>query len=424
MDSIDEIIMSDSFSTGEFGLKQLLQVWRDYYDEIFEVDLSNGSYRTMMNNGTAYWPQKGFVDIEVMTLAEQRVHPDDKEAFRSFFDLDLVRDNLQKGVYVSKLNFRIKSMNDEYIWVKIKNMIPTKTFGEQAHMFACFRKADKETDETLRYRQELNDALENERSQCAQKTALIDTIASEIRSPLSGIIGMAGLAMDDASKNSEATADKLLKIKDEARRLSRILNGVLRANRNEDDVPEFETEDHPVNNIQYIYGSGTDVPVSQGEYAELVPEDFAFSPDYVDDHEEFEPSQYDFTGRRILICEANSLNREVMAQQLKNAGAEVTDVDSGKAAVIEFVSKPAGHYDLVLMGIDTAEMDGYSAVRCIRICGKDDAREIPVFAATSKYLATDIAKAVDCGFDALFAKPVDFRALFDRINRQFLKISD
>ena len=421
MDSFDEIIMSDSLSTGEFGLKQLLQVWRDYYDEIFEVDLENGSYRTMMSDGNAYWAQKGFVDIEVILLAEQRVHPDDKEAFREFFDLDIIRENLKKGVYVSKISFRIKSMDGDYKWVKVKNMIPTKTYGEPAHLFACFRKTDKETDETLRYRQELTDALENERSQCAQKTALIDTIASEIRSPLSGIIGMAGLAMDDASKNSEATADKLLKIKDEARRLSRILNGVLRANRNEDDVPEFDAEDHPINNIQYIYGSGSDVPTFQGDYARRVPEDFAFSPDYSDEHDEIDLTHYDFSGKHILICEANSLNREVMLQHLKSAGATVTDVDSGKAAVIEFVSKPAGTYDLVLMGIDTAQMDGYSSARCIRICGKDDARDIPVFAVTSKYLASDITKAVDCGFDALFAKPVDFRTLFDKINRVFTK---
>ena len=126
MEKFDELMMSEAVAQGEYGLKQLLQVWRDYYDEIFEINLLTGSYRTMMGDALAYWQQEGFVEIDVILLAEQRVHPDDKEAFSRFYDLDLIRENLNKGIYVSKLSFRLKSKTGEYVWVKVKNMIPTK----------------------------------------------------------------------------------------------------------------------------------------------------------------------------------------------------------------------------------------------------------------------------------------------------------
>ena len=93
MDKYDEIVMSNVMASGDFGLNQLLQVWRDYYDEIFEVNLATGSFRTMMGDDNAYWTRQGFVEIEVILLAEQRVHPDDKQAFTDFFDLDMIKNN-------------------------------------------------------------------------------------------------------------------------------------------------------------------------------------------------------------------------------------------------------------------------------------------------------------------------------------------
>ncbi|MCR5321956.1 MAG: response regulator [Lachnospiraceae bacterium] len=416
MDNYDEMIMSNVMSSGDFGLKQLLQVWRDYYDEIFEVNLTTGEFRTMMGNDNQYWTQNGFVEIEVILLAEQRIHPDDKEAFANFFDLDLIRENLKRGIYVSKLNFRLKNKDGEYVWMKVKNMIPTTQDIGDIRFFACFRKADKETDETLRMRQEISDALENEKKLSAQKTALIDTIASQIRSPLSGIIGMAGLAAEDVS-DSDVTQERLLKIKDEAKRLSRILTDVLKAN-HIDELPDIEYDEQPVNQIQYIHGDSLALENEGKDNGRSIPENFV----YVSDKEEggmVDMSKFDFTGKKILVCEANSLNVTVITELLGKAGATVVAVDNGKSAVIEFVSKPAYTYDIALMGIDTAVLSGDSAAKCIRISGKDDAAEIPLFAVTSKDMPEDIIKAYESGFNAYFKKPVDFNMLFTKMAEQF-----
>lgn len=417
MEKFDEIMISDAIASGEFGLKQLLQVWRDYYDEIFEVNLTTGSFRTMMGDNATYWAQDGFVEIEVILLAEQRVHPDDKEAFSNFFDLDLIRENLKRGIYVSKLNFRLKNRDGEYVWMKVKNMIPTKQDIGDVHFFSCFRKADKETDETLRIRQEMSDALENERELSAKKTELIDMVASHIRSPLSGIIGMAALAAEDVH-DPEATQDRLLKIRDEARRISRILTEILKANRPE-EMPDIEYDEQPVNQIQYIHGDSLAFESEDRNNQRIIPENFAYVATIENEGNAVDMTPFDLKGKKILVCEANSLNVNVITELLARAGAEVVAVDNGKSAVIEFVSKPAFTYDIVLMGINTAELDGYSAAKCIRISGKDDASEIPIFAVTSRSMPEDIIKAYESGFSAYFAKPVDFNVLFGKMAEQF-----
>ena len=416
MENYDEIIMSNAMASGEFGLNQLLQVWRDYYDEIFEVNLTTGEFRTMMGNDHQYWTQNGFVEIEVILLAEQRVHPDDKEAFTEFFDLDTIRENIKRGIYVSKLNYRMKTENGEYIWMKVKNMIPTTQDIGDLRFFSCFRKADKETDETLRMRQEISDALENEKKLSAQKSALIDTIASQIRSPLSGIIGMAGLAAEDLS-DSNATQERLIKIKDEAKRLSRILTDVLKANHIE-ELPDIEYDEQPVNQIQYIHGDSLALENDARYNGRNIPENFV----YVSDKEEggtVDMSKFNFQGKKVLVSEANSLNVTVITELLGKAGATVVAVDNGKSAVIEFVSKPAYTYDIALMGMDTAVLSGDSAAKCIRISGKDDASEIPLFAVTSKDMPEDIIRAYESGFNAFFKKPVDFNVLFSKRAEQF-----
>ena len=97
----------------EAMLTQLLQVWRDYYDEIFEVDLQTGAFETLMEHDRSRWPVSGFAGIEVLILAEKIVHPDDKAAFTDFFDLEGIARRILDDIYVTKLNFRVKQENGD-----------------------------------------------------------------------------------------------------------------------------------------------------------------------------------------------------------------------------------------------------------------------------------------------------------------------
>ncbi len=404
----------ENFTT-EQRVGQLLQVWRDYYAEIFEVDLKTGSFDSLMGNDKSFWPRKGFVNIEVILMAEKLVHPDDKQSFKEFFDLDKVSKLINEGIYVTKLNFRLIDESGNYRWVKVKNIVPTKHITEEVRFFSCFRLVDEETGKDLQARQDLNDAVEQAKKKLEAKNALLNRIYREIKTPLNGIIGMTQLA-EGSNDDARRLAERIRKISEEARKLDKSMALI----REDDDTgadPEFESgalSDGTINKITYSVRKEVADKDDSGEEKTEIPDDFVYTSGKRRSEGKKQPN-YDFTGKRILVVEDNELNIEVMRELLEGAGAQVDIAEDGKKAVIRFVSMPAGTYDAILMDIDIPILDGYSSTRCIRISGKDDSREIPIYAVTSNNFNEDVIKSIEYGFSAFFAKPVDFRTLFEKL---------
>ncbi|MCR5520618.1 MAG: response regulator [Lachnospiraceae bacterium] len=404
----------ENFTT-EQRVGQLLQVWRDYYTEIFEIDLKTGSFDSLMGNEKSFWPRKGFVNIEVILMAEKLVHPDDKQAFKEFFDLDKVSKLIGEGIFVTKLNFRLIDETGDYRWVKVKNIVPTKHITDDVRFFSCFRLVDEETGKDLQARQDLSDAVEQARKKLEAKNALLNRIYREIKTPLSGIIGMTELA---AENNDDAArlADRIRKISEEARKLDKSMS-LIREDEDTGNDPEFANEplgDGAINKITYSVRKEVADKVDNEEEKTEIPDDFVYTSGMKKDGSRKKPV-YDFTGKKILVVEDNELNIEVMRELLEGAGAEVDIAEDGRKAVIRFVSMPAGTYDAILMDIDIPILDGYSSTRCIRISGKDDSRDIPIYAVTSNNFNEDVIKSIEYGFSAFFAKPVDFRTLFEKL---------
>lgn len=404
----------ENFTT-EQRVGQLLQVWRDYYTEIFEVDLKTGSFDSLMGNEKSFWPRKGFVNIEVILMAEKLVHPDDKQAFKEFFDLDKVGKLISEGIFVTKLNFRLIDEAGDYRWVKVKNIVPTKHITDEVRFFSCFRLVDEETGKDLQARQELNDAVEMAKKKLEAKSALLNRIYREIKTPLSGIIGMTELA---AENNDDAArlADRIKKISEEARKLDKTMS-LIREDEDTSEDPELINDalnDKAINKITYSVRKEVADKTDDGEEKTEIPDDFVYTSGKRKEGNKKKPV-YDFTGKRILVVEDNELNIEVMRELLEGAGAEVDIAEDGRKAVIRFVSMPAGTYDAILMDIDIPILDGYSSTRCIRISGKDDSRDIPIYAVTSNNFNEDVIKSIEYGFSAFFAKPVDFRTLFEKL---------
>ncbi|MCR5431639.1 MAG: response regulator [Lachnospiraceae bacterium] len=401
--------------TTEQRARQLLQVWRDYYAEIFEVDLKTGSFVSLMGNEKSLWPGKGFVNIEVILMAEKMVHPDDKQAFKEFFDLDRVSELINSGIYVTKLNFRLADETGNYRWVKVKNIVPTKHISDDVCFFSCFRLVDEETGKDLKARQELSDAVIQARDKLESKKALISRIYKEIKTPLSGIIGMTELA-DENKDDIVRLTDRIKKISEEARKLDRSMAFIRENEDSDEDLDLFghgELSDGAINKITYNVRKEVSEKAAVKEEKTEIPEDFVYTSGMkkngINQH------NYDFSGKRILVVEDNELNIEVMRELLEGAGAQVDVAEDGRRAVIQFVSKPAGTYDAILMDIDIPILDGYSSTRCIRISGKDDSHEIPVYAVTSNNFNEDVIKSIEYGFSAFFSKPVDFRTLFEKL---------
>jgi CheY-like chemotaxis protein len=109
-------------------------------------------------------------------------------------------------------------------------------------------------------------------------------------------------------------------------------------------------------------------------------------------------------GVRILVADDFVDTREVMRLLLELRGHEVIEAANGQEAVERAVEHRP---DFVLMDLDMPVMDGFHATRCLRNAG--ETAEIPIV-ALSAHSADDVwrAKALECGCDEYYAKPLDF----------------
>ena len=112
-------------------------------------------------------------------------------------------------------------------------------------------------------------------------------------------------------------------------------------------------------------------------------------------------------GVHILLVEDNALNIEIIAELLREQGAEVACAHNGKEAVDVFQSHPEGSFDVILMDIMMPVMDGMEASRTIRSLKRQDAAKIPIIALTANAFVEDMKKSREAGMNAHLAKPLN-----------------
>lgn len=120
-------------------------------------------------------------------------------------------------------------------------------------------------------------------------------------------------------------------------------------------------------------------------------------------------------GLKILLVEDNELNAEIAETILKDRGAVVTTVSNGAEAVDIFAEKPNETFDIILMDIMMPVMNGYEAAREIRRINREDAKTVPIIAMTANAFKEDEQKCINAGMNAHIAKPIDIKALTDKI---------
>ena len=110
---------------------------------------------------------------------------------------------------------------------------------------------------------------------------------------------------------------------------------------------------------------------------------------------------------RILVAEDNPVNQKVAQSLLQRLGCEVVVVADGREAV-ERVAE--GGFDLVFMDCQMPVMDGYDAVRAIRVAERTGSR-LPIVALTASVLTEDRERCAAAGMDDHTSKPVSLDAL-------------
>ena len=128
-------------------------------------------------------------------------------------------------------------------------------------------------------------------------------------------------------------------------------------------------------------------------------------------------TEYDFTGRRVLVAEDNQINAEIAKSLLESRSFTVEVAVNGLRAMEMFVQNPVGYYDAILMDVRMPMMDGLQATANIRHWNKADAKSIPIIAMTANAFDEDVEKSRAAGMNAHLSKPIEPETLYRTLFR-------
>ena len=219
--------------------------------------------------------------------------------------------------------------------------------------------------------------------------------------------------MKVANQNQSGTGDgsRLSDI----RELDENLKGSIRARK---AAPDHSTEPVAAGSVgAFPGGSGKMISGAPGELSSGESEGVSPAKTGETFAEKAEVRKYDFTGIRVLIAEDMSINREIAADIMAQAGAESAFAEDGQICVEMVEAAPAGYYDLILMDIMMPNMDGLEATRRIRSLPDPKKAGIPIIAVSASVYESEYRAALEAGMNAFTEKPVFVDRLYEAVKQ-------
>jgi signal transduction histidine kinase/ActR/RegA family two-component response regulator len=116
-------------------------------------------------------------------------------------------------------------------------------------------------------------------------------------------------------------------------------------------------------------------------------------------------------GVQVLLAEDNKMNQLLAVEVLSKFGI-VTDVaDNGRLAIEKCMQLD---YDVILMDMQMAEMDGYQATAYIR---EELKKDVPIIAMTAHAMAGEREKCLSLGMNDYISKPFHTAELYEKIKK-------
>ena len=125
-------------------------------------------------------------------------------------------------------------------------------------------------------------------------------------------------------------------------------------------------------------------------------------------------------GKRVLIADDVSLNREICMAILEPMRLEIDCAENGIQAVRLF-SENQALYDLILMDLQMPMMDGLEAARTIRAIGTHEALTVPIIAVTANSFRDDVEKCLASGMNDHIPKPLDADVVYGKVAQYLFK---
>ncbi|MDY8047682.1 response regulator [Paenibacillus polymyxa] len=114
-----------------------------------------------------------------------------------------------------------------------------------------------------------------------------------------------------------------------------------------------------------------------------------------------------FEGKKILLVDDDIRNVFALSSVLESYRMEVTFAENGREALELLEQTP--DFDLVLMDMMMPEMDGYEAMRRIRLMPQFE--KMPIIALTAKAMKDDRSKCIEAGASDYVKKPIQTEQL-------------
>jgi len=124
-------------------------------------------------------------------------------------------------------------------------------------------------------------------------------------------------------------------------------------------------------------------------------------------------SDYDFSGRSVLVVEDTLMSFKLIKTVLDKAGARVLHAPDGYSAIE--ICRGNEPVDLVVMDIQMPGMNGLEATRAI----KEIRPGLAVIAATANTFDDEEASCMEAGCDGFITKPLKFDRLFGLMESLF-----
>jgi len=107
---------------------------------------------------------------------------------------------------------------------------------------------------------------------------------------------------------------------------------------------------------------------------------------------------------RILLAEDNPINQRLATRLLERRGHQVVTAATGRQA-LEILTRES--FNLILMDVQTPDMDGLETTRAIRAGEGSSFTRTPIVALTAHTMKGDRERCLAAGMDAFLTKPID-----------------